>query len=139
MHRTHVDVFGKNRQSTTSWPVKRMAPTYRCHCFTPTGLLYCLVVLLLHRPSSSVANGKVTTPIVSFTFFSFKTVWSEFGQSLTLLQKQQQHQIKWPWIMRPQHRFDLPLYFFPSSSSSICPDMSEDTIEIRLLTPPFNR
>ncbi|KZS20672.1 putative Roundabout 2 [Daphnia magna] len=57
MHRTHVDVFGKNRQSNTTWPVKRMAPTYRCHCFTPTGLLYCLVVLLLHRPSSSVANG----------------------------------------------------------------------------------
>ncbi len=85
MHRT--DVFGSNRPTAAVAIINRskMSPsTYAGSCLlTPAGLLYCLVVLLLHQIPSSVANGKVT----SFLFFlspSFcLSVWARSGKQNT--------------------------------------------------------
>ena len=132
MHPTHVDVFGNNHQNTaaTTW-TRKMSRTYGS-CFTPAGLLYCLVVLLLHRIPSSVANGKVTSSHLVFiaSFFCLTLfclcVWAGLGKSCSLVSLLLPNKMYVALNHEEQHHttsFLQSSFLFPLPTS-ICPDKS---------------
>lgn len=127
MHRTHVDVFGNTHQTTaaTTW-TRKMSRTYGS-CFTPAGLLYCLVVLLLHRIPSSVANGKVTSShLVFIASFFCLCVWAGLGKSCSLVSVLFPNKMHVALNHEEQHHttsFLQSSFLFPLPTS-ICPDKS---------------